>query len=595
MKTLRGHVPPDIAKLHLQPTGRVPAANDLHLAIELALHDKDTLTNLLRELYDPASTNFHRYLTPQQFAGRFAPPETDYEKVMDFARAHGLEVDQTYANRLVLDVTGKVPDIERAFHVTLRTYQHPTEDRNFFAPDVEPSLEASVPILDIDGLSNFRIRHSSLHPKGAGSKAKANLADGSGPNQNYIGFDFRRAYVPGVSLTGAGQTIGLFEDQNWNPPDIAAYETLAGLPTVAWTSTHTTTWVPASGSDEISADIEMVISMAPGASFAVFQADFMSDWLGYATGNPQILQFSCSFTDVPYNIFGGLGGDGGFMQMAAQGQSMFQSSGDGDANTIEYASDSPYLTSAGGTDLAMNGSGASYASESVWNVNRQSGEGSCGGVSATYSIPYWQAGVNMAANGGSTTKRNVPDVAMVANNVWVIFNSGQSNSFGGTSLSSPLWAGFAALVNQQAQAMGLSPIGFLNPALYAIAQGPNYTSAFHDITVGDNEWSGSLTQFSAVPGYDLCTGLGTPNGMNLINALLSYRGAGAWVDFNSGLNPPLGAGTYYDPFLTLGEAVNAVSSGGNIWIRTAGTSAETLTISKPVTIHAYNGAASVGQ
>ena len=125
----------------------------------------------------------------------------------------------------------------------------------------------------------------------------------------------------------------------------------------------------------------------------------------------------------------------------------------------------------------------------------------------------------MAANMGSTTMRNLPDVAMVAQNVWVIYNNGNSGNFYGTSCASPLWAGFMALVNQQAMANGYPPVGFLNPAIYAIGKGANYAATFHDITAGNNTSSSSPTEFYAVAGYDLCTGWGTPNGFNLINAL----------------------------------------------------------------------------
>jgi uncharacterized repeat protein (TIGR01451 family) len=173
----------------------------------------------------------------------------------------------------------------------------------------------------------------------------------------------------------------------------------------------------------------------------------------------------------------------------------------------------------------MNGAGASYASETVWNWDvrygpAEDGVGSCGGISSFYSIPSWQTNINMTASQGSTTFRNTPDVAMTADDVLVIADGGIDYiGTGGTSCASPLWAGFAALVNQQATNNGFTSVGFLNPALYAIASGTNYNACFHDITTGNNEWSGSPNLFSAVTNYDLCTGLGTPNGTNLINAL----------------------------------------------------------------------------
>src|SRR5262249_31017904 len=117
-----------------------------------------------------------------------------------------------------------------------------------------------------------------------------------------------------------------------------------------------------------------------------------------------------------------------------------------------------------------------------------------------------------------TANRNTPDVAMTADNIYVRVDGGDYN-VGGTSAAAPLWAGFAALVNQQAAGSGKSPIGFINPTLDAIGTGSGYSSAFHDITTGNNTRSGSPSKFYAVSGYDLCTGWGTPAGQLLINAL----------------------------------------------------------------------------
>src|SRR5207244_2078297 len=131
-----------------------------------------------------------------------------------------------------------------------------------------------------------------------------------------------------------------------------------------------------------------------------------------------------------------------------------------------------------------SGAGASYSSVTVWNWGR--GTGSSGGISKTYGIPSWQQGISMASNQGSTTMRNIPDVALTADNIFVISDNGIHSSVGGTSCAAPLWAAFAALVNQKASSAGLAAVGFLNPALYAIGKGPNFAACFHDVTIGDN-------------------------------------------------------------------------------------------------------------
>ena len=142
-----------------------------------------------------------------------------------------------------------------------------------------------------------------------------------------------------------------------------------------------------------------------------------------------------------------------------------------------------------------------------------------GGFGTFYTIPTWQQGINMTASQGSTTFRNFPDVALTGDNVLVYSQGMQMPGTGGTSCASPLWAAFTALVNQQAAATGQPPVGFLNPALYAIASSANYGFCFHDIVTGDNTSPASPNLFHAVPGYDLCAGLGTPAGSNLINIL----------------------------------------------------------------------------
>jgi hypothetical protein len=154
-----------------------------------------------------------------------------------------------------------------------------------------------------------------------------------------------------------------------------------------------------------------------------------------------------------------------------------------------------------------------------------------------------------------------------------------------------LWAGFMALVNQRAARDGKPPMGFINPLIYTLARRANYAEIFHDITTGDNTSPSSPDRFHAVPGYDLCTGWGTPKGNALIEALQEFAGP-IWVDF-TWVEP--GAGTYNRPFRRLAAGVSAASPGGTILFRSAGTSPETMTITKPLTMRAEGGPATVGR
>ena len=202
----------------------------------------------------------------------------------------------------------------------------------------------------------------------------------------------------------------------------------------------------------------------------------------------------------------------------------------------------------------------------------------------------------MSANYGSTTYRNVPDVAAIADSVYIVLN-GSGAGVGGTSASSPLWAGFNALVNQECAQIGRPPVGFLNPTLYAIGKSSVYSTAFHDITTGNNltGWNTQPNhdhQYFAQVGYDLCTGWGAPVGQHLIDALAGLAGA-IWVDFNYTGGTQNGA--YSQPYKTLTLGVSHVSPGGTIAIKTAGSSPETMTINKAMTIQAVGGAAMIGQ
>ena len=120
---LYGHVPSVTA--HLQSLGRLPGTNRLDLAISLPLRNREALTNFLEQIYNPASPNYHHYLTPEQFAERFGPTEQDYQAAITFAKAQGLTVTSLHPNRTLVDVSGTVESVERAFHLHMRLYPAP--------------------------------------------------------------------------------------------------------------------------------------------------------------------------------------------------------------------------------------------------------------------------------------------------------------------------------------------------------------------------------------------------------------------------------------------------------------------------------------
>jgi subtilase family serine protease len=601
---LHGHVPAVVPSL--RPLGRLDGSNVLNLSISLPLHNREALTNLLQQIYDPASPLYRHYLSSGEFNARFGPTEQDYQTVLAWANRGGFAVAARHDSRMLLEVSAPVPDIERALQVTMRTYALPRESRNFFAPDTEPSVDAGIPVLSIGGLDNF----TRPHPKNlrrAPLKTPAKVSPktiGSGPNGNLAGFDYRAAYAPGVTSTGTGQSIGLVEFDGYYATDITDYESLTGVPAVplqivklnGFSGKPTTG--PDSGNGEVALDIEMSISMAPGLSSVVlFEAG--------PEGNPitvlesmtsstysDIKQFSCSwdFGSVSQTSM-----DDYFMKFATAGQTFFDAAGDFGAYTngipIPQPDDDAYITLAGGTALGTAGPGGAWLSETVWNTQEgPGGYAGAGGVSTTYKIATtatWQEGVNMTTNHGSTVYRNLPDVAMVADNVFIYADDGEQESTGGTSCAAPLWAAFTALANQQAVAAGKPTVGFLNPALYNIGTNSGYKACFDDVTIGCNTNDNS-TEYLAVPGYDLCTGWGSPSGESLIIALTQPDGFQITPGRGAVANGPVGG-----PFTVSAQTFSLANAGKTAFNWSLGATSNWLSLSSTSGTLASGGSDSV--
>ena len=262
-------------------------------------------------------------------------------------------------------------------------------------------------------------------------------------------------------------------------------------------------------------DIVNVAGMAPGLTKILFYEGSSSTSVlnQMATDNTaKVLSSSWGGGDF------GTASDTAFKEFQAQGQTYMNATGDSGAfnsQTYDPPSVDPYITQVGGTDLTTVSAGGAWSAETGW---AESG----GGYYTGTAIPSYQqqAGVITSTNKGSTTLRNAPDVAAEANydNTTVIDGTFESG-YGGTSYATPRWAGFIALANQQAIANGGTTLGFVNTPIYTIGLSSTYTSNFHDITSGTNKASSGSGSFTAVAGYDLVTGWGSPHGPTLINTL----------------------------------------------------------------------------
>ncbi|MGO8671501.1 MAG: fibronectin type III domain-containing protein [Capsulimonadaceae bacterium] len=519
-RVLPGHVPADVAQS--LPTSHLNVSS-LRLAIALPPRNQGQLDQLVKDLYDPSSPNFHHYLSVKDYTAKFGPSESDYEAVERYIASKGLKVVDTSPTHMVLDVAGPVASVEKAFNVKELVYTR-LDGSTFYAPDVDPSVPESLPaITAIDGLDN-------AHPPQPAS------GPGTGIDGAYDSSDLRTAYNIPANLTGTGQTVALLDEGGFQASDVSTYESQYGISVpvqgVSVDGMDPSVLILHPGySFEAALDIDTVVSVAPGLSkVLVYCGETVVDIFSKVASDDLASVFSISLAEEPeasvvqaQNAL--------CEQMAAQGISVLAGSGDwgawgtgGEADDTDPASE-PFVTGVGGTSLTTNGPGGAWLSEVTWNAG---GDSSGGGYESAWPIPWYQVGT---ANLASTAYRNGPDVAADADQTY----GGVSEYFygawgisGGTSAASPFWAGVIAEVNQQRAQNGLGPIGFLNPPIYAIGNGPNYATDFHDITSGTNG------TYSAGVGYDNVTGWGSPNGANLIAALASDSAVSAGDQVNLG-------------------------------------------------------------
>ena len=489
------------------------ANQTLHLVIGLPLSNRGELDSFLQNLYNPASPNYQKYLSVDEFTKWFGPTQQDYDSVLSFAAANGFVVTHTAPNRLIVQVDASVASIERAFNVTMNVYQPPTENRTFYAPDREPTVNLSTKLWNINGLDNFAIpRPSNLVQR---QPDQVTAGTGSAPGGFYLGSDLRAAYYGNGTLTGAGQSIGILEYVGYDPADYITYFNTYGPPlttTIVPISTDGTQAICPTCSDaEQALDVEFAISMAPGLNkcFVYVGSTDQSILNRMATDN-SAKTLSCSWSWKPADP---QVDDPIFMQMAAQGQTFATASGDSaswSAGEFNWPQESANVLCVGGTHLVTTGPAGGWVSETGWSL-------SGGGISIDrIRIPAWQHNKKVVnnQNHASKTLRNGPDVAMEGDFQNYICHDGVCDGgWGGTSFAAPEWVGYLALANQQAVSHGDSTLGFVNPAIYTIGEGAAYTNNFHDILTGSN------SGFSCVAGFDLVTGWGSPKGATLINTL----------------------------------------------------------------------------
>lgn len=604
-------------------------------------------------------------LSTAELCERYLPLQADYDVVIVWLRGEGFAVTHTDDTHMGVFFTGTAAQVQKSFQVNLTRVTF--EGTDYSTADTAPSLPSGIaaPVLGVVGLQPYlrlKPHNTGLRPLGAvGTSAAAKSPDALSPATSYPYTTFTPPQLltafngAGLTYTGTGQRIAIIADTTpgtynsttkvstpnadlqtfWSdyiPNHTGGYEQVVPSGITGTTSPAGT---------EVTLDAEWSSGMAPGATVRVYAASSSGNgsvsFTNFETCFQQVIndinagtaiqQLSISYggnENSSYSSFYKNDDNNYFLVLASQGVSCFASVGDTGSSTVsgsttsyaaEYFSTSPHITAVGGTTLAVNGNGTRL-DETVWNNNSSSGIGGAtgGGTSVVFSRPVWQTGTGVP----SGSFRVIPDVALPADPltpaVIVITPSGsqqETTTVGGTSWSSPTWAGFCARINQAraSQTPARGTLGVLPARLYPLLAA-NTGSNFFDITTGNNNYYGTSTTYSATVGYDECTGIGTPNMANLLGTLsgpaitgfapstgaagtsvvitgqnfnlvssVTFNGTGAAFTINSTTQitatvPPgatTGAIVVSNPALATGAAGDAFTSTSNFTVGSSGT------------------------
>jgi kumamolisin len=465
------------------------------------------------------------HLSRAQFASRHGARPADIKKIRAFATQNGLKVVEVSRPRRSVLLSGSVAGFSRAFGVELNSYQHPTGTCRMRSGTIQIPAALSGIIEGVFGLDNrpqakphFRIRKQLQNPV---VRAQASSVSFNVPQ-------VAQAYDFPAGTTGSGQTIGILElSGGYRATDLATYFKNLGIaaPTVTAVSvdggTNSPTGDPNGADGEVELDIEVAGAVAPSAKIAIYFTpntdqgflDALTTAVHDTKLQPAVVSISwggpeSSWTQQALNAFNSACEDASTIGVTILVASGDDGSSDGVSSgtpTVDFPASSPFVLACGGTKLTL--SGTTISSEQVWN-ELSSGEGATGGgVSEVFALPSYQLSANVPKAPNGFVGRGVPDVAGDADpeSGYNVLVDGQQTVIGGTSAVAPLWAGLLARINQS---LGKN-VGYLNPLLYT----GNVESTLHDIT------SGSNGAYSAGPGWDACTGLGTPDGAALLAAL----------------------------------------------------------------------------
>lgn len=560
---VRGSIPPQAKPIYDQ--GVVDP--DFHLGnITLVLKpsaaQQAALEQLLAEQQDPASPNYHNWLTPEAYAERFGTSPADLDKVAGWLRSQGFAVQYTARGRDFLSFSGSARQVQAALHTEIHRFR--VGSQSHFANATDLSLPAAIEplVAGVLGLHDF-------HPRAPRKRVVPNYTDSDGSHY-LLPDDFATIYnlmpLYNYGYTGSGQSIVIVGQSDIDPADIAAFRSTWDLPATNIQMVSTGTYPGFDSDNEMEADLDLEWSGAV-ARYATLIYVFSDDAdysVYYAIDNNLAPVISESFGLCEFQVASNRMGLYNYEVEAQKGSAMgitwLASSGDSGAAGCDYdvamatqglgvslPASVPEVTAVGGTAFnegsltywsstngTYGGSALSYIPEVAWNDTLASEalggtiSSSGGGLSSVYKKPSWQTGPGVPNDGA----RDLPDISLTASNAhdsYIVVSGGEAFGVGGTSASSPSFAGVLAVLNQflvQNKVQAKPGLGNINPKLYSMAAG-HTSGVFHDVTTGDNvvpcqtgttDCPNGHLGYTAGPGYDLVTGLGSVDAYNLITA-----------------------------------------------------------------------------
>jgi subtilase family serine protease len=517
------------------------------------------LSEYITSLSEAGSATYHHYLTPTQYAARYGAPASSVDALRAYFKSYGLRVISLSAGHDILRVTGTTTDIAQAFDAPLETVRlsDGALDAHFTSSASLPHALASdvTAVAGLDTVTplstNLEVSRDVPAVATAGTCPAAGSSTGTTPNsvggytvqQQAALYGLTAAWSAGN--TGVGQTIGVYELADYDTSDAQTYFTCYGLaPTISSVNVDggpTSQDNADNAPDEATLDVEETAALAPGAKVEVYQGtnnnSGPTDIYTQMASDDSATIITTSWGICEAQTDGAAQAEQTiFQEMAAQGQTVVAAAGDDGSSDCEDTSSpsssaavddpasQPYVTGVGGLTV----SNINPLSETIWNDNcTQSDCGAGGGgVSSLWSRPSWQVapGINVATE----TMRLVPDLAVMGDPAtgFIQYYTGAGSGFchhscsggwgaiGGTSIGAPLVSALIAVAAQACNTPG-GRLGFVNPSLYSMA-----TTGYVDVTSGNNDLY-NIGEYSAGVGYDMTSGLGSPNGAPFLAGLCS--------------------------------------------------------------------------